>query len=108
MKAADEERRMSAAARLAESRLELRQMLDGHDDRAPAGDGKFPRSLVMQKLIEHPVLAIGAAVAGGFLISRPGMIRRVASVLPIAAVSRMLIGRYVLRALNSESSRSTP
>jgi len=100
MRIDDEDPRVSAAARLAESRLELRQMLDRRGN--GAGNGAFPRSRALQLLMEHPALAVAAAVAGGFLISRPGMIRRVASVVPVAAIGRMLIARYLTRALKDQ------
>lgn len=96
----EEDPRVSAAARLAESRLELRQMLDSRAN--GAGNGAFPRSRAIRVLMEHPALAVAAAVAGGFLISRPGMIRRLASFLPVAAIGRMLVARYLTRAMKDQ------
>ena len=93
----EEDPRVSAAARLAESRLELRLMLDRRS--AAAANGLFPRSRAMQALMDHPALAVATALAGGFLVSRPGMIRRVASIVPVAAIARMLVTRYLTRAM---------
>ncbi|MGH8264928.1 MAG: hypothetical protein ACRETU_00485 [Steroidobacterales bacterium] len=96
----EEDPRASAAARLAESRLELRQMLDHRLN--DGTNGRFPRSRAMQALMDHPALAVAAAVTGGFLIARPGMIRRVASFVPVAAIARMLVARYVTRAMKDQ------
>ncbi|HZF16319.1 MAG TPA: hypothetical protein VE046_10290 [Steroidobacteraceae bacterium] len=91
----------AAHARLAESRVALRQMLDSGDDDAGDGGGSFPRSRTMRLLVEHPALAIAAAVVGGMLILKPGTLRRVARTVPLAAVGRMLLMRYLARSLGS-------
>jgi len=93
----EEDPRVSAAARLAESRLELRQMLDHRSHEG--ANRRFPRSRAMQALMDYPALAVAAALAGGFLVSRPGLMRRVASIVPVAAIARMLVTRYLTRVM---------
>lgn len=85
----------NAHERLAESRLELRQMFDCGDGASQVGNGTFPRSRTMRLLIEHPGLAVAAALVGGLLIARPGTAGRMLRTLPLAAVGRMILIRYL-------------
>lgn len=89
--------------RLAESRAELRRLLDPPP--AEAGDSGaagmnghragFPRSRTMQMLLSGRGLGTLGALAGGLLIARPALALRLLRFVPASAVAKMLMARFV-------------
>ena len=87
-------------ARLAQSRAEIRRLLDPpREQSAEAGRkaggaaGEFPRSRTMQTLTSGRGLGAVAAVLGGLLIARPALAWRLIKLLPSGAIARMLVVR---------------
>jgi hypothetical protein len=88
--------------RLAQSRAELRMLLD-----PPPGEGNgsgaaqmngldgFPRSRTMQMLLSGRGLGTLGALAGGLLIARPALALRLLRFVPASAVAKMLMARAV-------------
>jgi hypothetical protein len=107
----DEDARNEILARLAQSRQELRRLLD-----PPRGDtnnggatqgahsGGFPRSRTMQALMSSRGLGVVGAVAGGLFLARPALAFRVLRMLPASAVARTVILRAIA-ALRSNATR---
>lgn len=92
----DDSSRAELLARLAESRQELRQLLEPQSPQnpggAPAGSG-FPRSRTMRMLMSNRGLGtVGAAVAG-LLVARPLIALRLLRLLPISAITRAVMAR---------------
>jgi|GEM_PF-975707 len=97
----DAARREQIRASLAQSREELRNILDpertesdedsGSADRA----GAFPRSRTMQMLMSGRGLGTVAAVAGGLLIARPALALRLIRMVPASALARWALVRAV-------------
>jgi hypothetical protein len=87
--------------RLAQSRAELRALLDP----PPQGDGSgeasinghlgFPRSRTMQMLMSGRGLGTLGALAGGLLIARPALALRLLRFVPANAVAKMLMAKAV-------------
>lgn len=46
--------------------------------------------------IESSTLVLAAAFAGGVLIARPGLLRSLARIVPVAALSRFVLERYLV------------
>ncbi len=89
-------------ARLAQSRAQIRRLLDPL--REPSGEaggtaggapGAFPRSRTMRMLMSGRGLGAAAAVLGGLLIARPALAWRIIKLLPTGAMARV----FILRAL---------
>ncbi len=87
-------------ARLAQSRAQIRRLLD--PPREPTGEaggtadgaaGEFPRSRTMRILMSGPGLGAVAAVVGGLLIARPALAWRLIKLLPTGAIARTFIVR---------------
>jgi hypothetical protein len=99
----EEAHRAQILARLAQSREELRRLLDpprkesgvsggANPDARPEG---FPRSRTMQFLLgEHGLRMMGAA-ATGLLIARPAFTLRLLRMLPASGLARMLLMRGI-------------
>jgi hypothetical protein len=108
----DEDARNEILARLAQSRQELRRLLDpprgDTNGSAPQGahPGGFPRSRTMQALMSSRGLGVVGAVAGGLFLARPALALRVLRMLPASAVARTLILRAIT-ALRSNATRSS-
>ncbi len=83
------------ATHLAESRAQLRQILDVDHDESRAAGAVFPRSRTMRALTRHPALAIVVVAAAGMLIVRPELAVRFARLIPIGAIGRGLMLRYL-------------
>lgn len=89
-------------ARLAESRAEIKRLLDpphrgAHDAGATPGgpDGEFPRSRTMRALLSGKGLSAVGAVIGGLILARPALLWRLIRLLPTGAVARMLLLRAI-------------
>jgi hypothetical protein len=93
--------------RLAQSREELRQLLDPPPEErktgatAANGHGGFPRSRTMQMLLSTRGLGTLGAMAGGLLIARPALALRLLRFVPAGSVAKMLMAR-VLSALKEK------
>jgi hypothetical protein len=88
--------------RLAQSRAELRLLLDpppaqGNGSGAPGmmGHSGFPRSRTMQMLLSSRGLGALGALAGGLLIARPALALRLLRFVPANAVAKMLMAKAV-------------
>jgi hypothetical protein len=102
MKERDAAARDLIRARLAQSREELRVLLDpppmqGNGSAGPAvnGLGGFPRSRTMQALLSSRGLGTLGALAGGLLIARPALALRLLRLVPASAVAKMLMAKAV-------------
>ena len=103
-------------ARLAESREDLRRILDppgretnGSFD-ASSRDAGFPRSRTMQMLMSGRGLGILGAVAAGLFVARPTLMLRLLRMLPAGATARILLLRAfaALRAKPERPRRDSP
>jgi hypothetical protein len=88
--------------RLAQSRTELRMLLDpppgernGGGEAGMNGHAGFPRSRTMQMLMSSRGLGALGALAGGLLIARPALALRLLRFIPASAVAKMLMARAV-------------
>ena len=102
MKERDAAARDLIRARLAQSREELRVLLDpppsagnGGADASAGGLSGFPRSRTMQALLSSRGLGTLGALAGGLLIARPALALRLLRLVPASAVGKMLIAKAV-------------
>ncbi len=112
----DTTRRDEILASLAQSREELRNILD--PERTESGDdpasgdhaGGFPRSRTMQMLMSGRGLGTVAAVAGGLLIARPALALRLIRMVPASAVARWALVRAVtaLRGKSGKPNGASP
>jgi hypothetical protein len=98
----DEAARAAILARLAESRAEIRRLLEprpGEDGEphpeASGAPGAFPRSRTMQMLMSGKGLGAVGATAAGLLIARPALAWRLLRVLPTGAVARMILAKVL-------------
>jgi hypothetical protein len=88
-------------AKLAQSRAELREVLDppprvpGSEPAGGARRREFPRSRTMQALLSSRGLGALGALAGGLLIARPALALRLLRMVPAGAVAKMLVARVV-------------
>jgi hypothetical protein len=91
-------------ARLAQSRAEIRRLLeppvaDVQAGPAPSGSrGGFPRSRTMQALMSGRGLGAIGAIASGLVLTRPALAWRLIRLLPTRAVARAILARVVLGA----------
>jgi hypothetical protein len=88
--------------RLAQSREELRALLDppptessGSGEASMNGHLGFPRSRTMQMLMSSRGLGALGALAGGLLIARPALALRLLRFVPANAVAKMLMAKAV-------------
>jgi hypothetical protein len=92
--------RQAIYKRLAQSRGELRALLDpppgqanGSGEASMNGPLGFPRSRTMQMLLSSRGLGALGALAGGLLIARPALALRLLRFVPASAVAKMLMAR---------------
>jgi hypothetical protein len=84
---------------MAQSRAEIRQLLEppqhpaGADQSSAGGGarGGFPRSRTMKLLLSGRGVGTVGAVVGGLLMARPALAIRLARMIPVSAVARMLL-----------------
>jgi hypothetical protein len=98
----DAAERDSIHHRLAQSREELRLLLDpppaqgnGSAEAGMNGHAGFPRSRTMQMLLSGRGLGTLGALAGGLLIARPALALRLLRLVPASAVAKMLMAKAV-------------
>jgi hypothetical protein len=96
----DDSARCETLAKLAESRQELRRVLEPQRqesaDTGPASSGApraFPRSRTMQLLMSGRGLGTVGAVLTGLLVARPAFALRLLRMVPVSAVARALLLR---------------
>jgi hypothetical protein len=102
MKPMSDAARDEILAKLAQSRAEIRRVLDPPPGESAAtgptpgeAAGEFPRSRTMQMLLSGRGLAAVGTVVGGLLIARPALALRLIRLLPISAVARMILVRAI-------------
>jgi hypothetical protein len=93
----DDIARSETIAKLAESRQELRCLLEpqrqgsaGFEPSAPNAPGAFPRSRTMQMLMSSRGLGAVGAIVAGLLVARPTLALRLLRMLPAGAIARTL------------------
>ena len=88
-------------ARLAQSREEVRRLLDPPPEQRKAGEtaanghAGFPRSHIMQMLLSIGGLGTLGALAGGLLIARPALVFRLLRFVPASTVAKILMARAI-------------
>jgi hypothetical protein len=103
--------RDAIVARLAQSRAEIRRLLeppvaDADAGPAPGGSpGRFPRSRTIQALMSGRGLGAIGAIASGLVLTRPALAWRLIRLLPTSAVARMVLARIV-RSVGAAKSRA--
>jgi hypothetical protein len=97
--------------KLAQSREEVRRLLDPPSAR-PAGNGQanpghgdFPRSRTMRMLMSSRGLGALGALASGLLIARPALALRLLRLVPLSALTKILIARAVSALKGSRDER---
>jgi hypothetical protein len=103
--------RNQTLARLAESRAEIRRVLDPprpEPSASPTGamdeeasDQGFPRSRTMRLLLSGRGLGTVGAMVGGLVLARPALALKLLRILPTGAVARLLI----IKAISALRSR---
>jgi hypothetical protein len=108
MNPVEEARRKAILARLAESRAEIKRLLEPRADEAgePGAqhDTGFPRSRTMRALMSGRGLGAVGATAAGLIMARPALAWRLIRMLPTGALLRMGVAR-VLGGLGRHSSK---
>ena len=100
-------------ARLAESREELRRVLEPQNREtqdafdSAARDTEFPRSRTMHFLMSGRGLGILGTIAAGVFVARPALMLRLLRMLPAGATARILLLRAftALRAKRQQPRR---
>lgn len=101
MAADDTNARQAVLAKLAQSREEVRQILDPPPGEAHGGAsaqnsiGQFPRSRTMRALLSSRGLGAVGALAGGLLVARPSLALQVLRMVPVGTVGKMLIAKVI-------------
>jgi hypothetical protein len=93
----DATQRRAILARLAESRAEIKRLLEPRSDEsegAANGTG-FPRSRTMRALLSGRGLGAVGATAAGLLMARPALAWRLIRMLPTGALLRMGLARVL-------------
>jgi len=109
----DRTARDAILARLAQSRAEIRRLLEPPptaQGAAPAprlASGGFPRSRTLQALMSGRGLGAIGAVAGGLLLARPALAWRLIRLLPTRTVARAILAR-IMQALGATSKPVAP
>ena len=109
----EEAARAEILAKLAQSREELRRLLDpprrepGANDGAShdAHPGGFPRSRTLRLLMGERGLGMLGAAAAGLLIARPAFALRLLRLLPASGLARMLMMRGIAALRSKHESR---
>jgi len=100
-------------AKLAQSRAELRALLDPPRPEPGAAvpgarRSEFPRSRTMQALLSSRGLGAAGAVIGGLLIARPALALRLLRMVPAGAVGKMLLAKAMEAFKQHRDSRAPP
>jgi hypothetical protein len=106
----EELQRKAILARLAESRAEIKRLLEPRPDAAGEEgaehdyDTGFPRSRTMRALLSGRGLGAVGATAAGLIMARPALAWRLIRMLPTGALLRMGLAR-VLGGIGRHSSK---
>lgn len=91
---------IDAQTKLAQSREELRRLLEPQrkdslqSESQPAGaSSEFPRSRTLKMLMGNRGLGALGALVGGLLIARPAVALRMLRMLPVRSIAQLLITR---------------
>ena len=99
MNPVEEVQRKAILARLAESRAEIKRLLEprgGEGGQEGEADGTgFPSSRTMRALMSGRGLGAVGATAAGLLMARPALAWRLIRMLPTGALLRMGLGRVL-------------
>ena len=99
----DDRARAEILAKLAQSRDEIRRVLDPprepRDGQGAVGGGDyggaFPRSRTLRMLMSGRGMGAVGAAAAGLLLARPALALRILRMVPAGAIGRMLLVRAV-------------
>jgi hypothetical protein len=95
----DEAERSAILARLAESRAEIKRLLEPRLDENGKVEGEegegFPRSRTMRALMSGRGLGAVGATAAGLFMARPALAWKLMRMLPAGALLRMGIARVL-------------
>jgi len=95
------ETRDEIVARLAQSRAEIRRLLEPPPDefagegRGARESGAFPRSRTIRTLMGGGGLGVAGAILAGLFIARPALAWRLVRMLPTGALARTFIVRAI-------------
>jgi hypothetical protein len=95
----DSNARQAILAKLAQSREEVRQILDpprsepNADGSVSSSNGQFPRSRTMRALLSSRGIGAVGALAGGLLIARPSLALRMLRMVPVGTVGKILLAK---------------
>jgi hypothetical protein len=98
--------------RMAQSRAEIRRLLEPPDPELNAegvssgSSGGFPRSHIMRALMSGRGLSAIGAIASGLALSRPALAWRLIRLLPTGAVARAIFAR-IMRSAGTARSRTS-
>jgi len=108
MRDGDDASKLDTLSKLAQSRAEIRRVLDppprfahaerlqnATDERGDGPQDTFPRSRTMRLLMSGRGIGTVGAVAGGLLMARPALAFKLLRLLPTGAVARMLMLKAV-------------
>jgi len=91
--------RKAILARLAETRAEIKRVLeprpDGVGEKGGANGSGFPRSRTMRALMSGRGLGAVGATAAGLIMARPALAWRLIRMLPTGALLRMGLARVL-------------
>jgi hypothetical protein len=95
----DEAERSAILARLAESRAEIKRLLEPRQEEDGGAEGEervgFPRSRTMRALMSGRGLGAIGATAAGLLVARPALAWKLMRMLPAGALLRMGLARFL-------------
>lgn len=106
----DEAVRLATLAKLAQTRAEIRRVLDppprkphvsqdgpgeGPESYAEVRTGTFPRSRTMKLLMSGRGISTAGAVIGGLILARPALAFKLLRMLPTGAVARMAMVKAI-------------
>lgn len=88
-------------ARMAQSRAEIRRLLDPAQPSTDEGStvaanaGVFPRSRTMRLLLSSRGIGTVGAIAGSLLMARPALAIRLLRLIPLGAIGRILLVKAI-------------
>ncbi len=106
MMSATDDARRETLERMAESRAQIRRLLDppapAETAEGPeaggentAGNATFPRSRTMRALLSGRGIGTAGAVLTGLLVARPALLVRAIKLIPTGALARLLLVKGV-------------
>jgi hypothetical protein len=99
MKPAEQAQRTAILARLAESRTEIKRLLEPRAEEADAtgttNGAAFPRSRTMRALLSGRGLGAVGATAAGLIMARPALAWRLIRMVPAGPLLRMGLARIL-------------